>query len=530
MGALYDVTLKQLFAFMAVFIGTAGPLLGAVAVPSVFSDHMVLQRNKPLPIWGWADAGEKVRVSFRKYTVSTTANTVGKWRVALPPMDANREPATLTIQGANEIKIDDVLVGDVWVCSGQSNMQWPISASWNADLTRYAADHPRIRLLTVENAGLQKPMQDFEGSWQVCTSETVNQFSAVGYFFGLRLHQILDIPIGLIDNSWGGSACEAWISRFQLEAENDLFEPILRHWDDLAELPENKEPYDDFEAKLLQWEQELIVAKQFGKKHPVPPKILNNRMAKQHRPANLFNGRVLPIVPYAMRGVIWYQGEHNASRAYQYRDLFPKMIQTWRDVWQQGDFPFYWVQLADFFDEVSEPDESDWAELREAQTMTMDRLKNTGQAVIIDLGEAADIHPRNKLEVGNRLARWALARDYGIDLAYRSPQFDTMSVQDGKSTLKFKSVGQGLRTVDANVVEGFSIAGADRQWHSAKARILDNGEIVEVWSPQVPEPMAVRYAWAFNPICNVFSREGLPLTPFRTDDWPGITTNKVLPR
>jgi sialate O-acetylesterase len=248
-------------------------------------------------------------------------------------------------------------------------------------------------------------------------------------------------------------------------------------------------------------------------------------MVTQNRPSNLYNGRVEPIVPYAIRGAIWYQGESNASRAYQYRHLFPLMIRNWREAWQQGDFPFYWVQLADFQDEPAQPGDSDWAELREAQTMTQDAVPHAGEAVIIDIGEAADIHPRNKLEVARRLARLALANDYGVHMAHKSPRFESLSVHDGKATLTFKERGGGLRTVDRRDVLGFAIAGADRQWHAAQAKLLENGTI-EVWSDAVASPVAVRYAWASNPVCNVFSAEGLPLTPFRTDDWPGVTVDK----
>ncbi len=229
-------------------------------------------------------------------------------------------------------------------------------------------------------------------------------------------------------------------------------------------------------------------------------------------------------MPFAIRGVVWYQGESNASRAYQYRHLFPLMIQNWRDAWQQGDFPFYWVQLADFRAEKPDPSDSDWAELREAQTMTLDQLPNTGEAVIIDIGEAADIHPRNKLEVGERLARLALARDYGYDIAYRSPRFDSLKVEDGKAVLSFEHTGSGLRTVDHAQMLGFIISGPDHQWHPAQAKLRDSTTI-EVWSDAVSEPAAVRYAWADNPVCNVYTKDGLPLTPFRTDDWPGVTAD-----
>jgi sialate O-acetylesterase len=248
-------------------------------------------------------------------------------------------------------------------------------------------------------------------------------------------------------------------------------------------------------------------------------------MKGQHRPANLYHGVLNPIIGYGIRGAIWYQGESNAGRAYQYRHLFPLMISTWRDAWKQGDFSFYWVQLADFRNEVDAPAESGWAELREAQTMTMS-LPNTGQAVIIDLGEGRDIHPRNKQRVAKRLARWALAKDYGIDVPYRSPEYQSMEKQGSKIVLTFDHVGNnGLYTFDVNEPVGFDIAGEDKKFVTAQARLIPPNKI-EVWSDEVSEPVAVRYAWADNPVCNVQSRDGLPLTPFRTDDWPGVTANE----
>jgi sialate O-acetylesterase len=524
-------------------VGVIGSLLvgggatsgwGAVALPSVFSDHMVLQCDKRVPVWGWAEPGEHVVVAIAGQTHEATADPQGKWQLKLDPIPVTHEPLTMVVEASNRIELQDVLAGEVWVCSGQSNMQWSVDVSWNADLAILGAKHPQIRLLTVENAGVQKPIEDFEGQWQVCSPETVPGFSAVGYYFGQQLHEILDVPIGLIDNAWGGSSCEAWVQRELFDQHPDLYGPLMQRWTDKENQTDAKEPYEAYEAGLLEWQQRAIAAKQKGEPVPSQPPRPNTDMITQHRPGNLFNGRVAPIVPFAIRGVIWYQGESNASRAYQYRHLFPLTIQNWRNAWQQGDFPFYWVQLADFRAEHEEPSESDWAELREAQTMAQDQLANTGEAVIIDIGEAADIHPRNKREVGNRLARLALAQDYGVDMAHRSPRYDSMEVSGGKATLSFKHLGDGLRTVDKQELQGFTIAGADQKWHRAQARFPANeaGEggtrpdrtKVVVWSDAVTAPVAVRYAWADNPVCNLYSTEGLPLTPFRTDDWPGVTS------
>jgi sialate O-acetylesterase len=379
----------------------------------------------------------------------------------------------------------DILAGEVWLCSGQSNMEWPVSASSNADLEIAAAKRPNIRLVRVKGLGSQTTVEDFEGGWQVCTPEAVTGFSAVGYFFGRELQDHVDVPVGLIDNSWGGSACEAWIRRDRLEG-NPLYETQLTSWDKVAaEYETTKDPKQQ------------------------------ERLAGNQRPANLYHARLGPVLGYGIKGAIWYQGESNAGRAYQYREMFPLMIQSWREDWKQGDFPFYFVQLADFMAEKAEPTESAWAELREAQTMTQDRLPNTGQAVIIDIGEANDIHPRNKLEVAKRLARWALARDYGQKFVYQSPRYESHEVKGDTVVVKFKEVGGGLRANDVSELKGFAIAGPDRRWTSAEAKI--------VAPDQVPNPAAVRYAWADNPVCNLYNTTGLPATPFRTDDWPGVT-------
>lgn len=517
-------TLAALVSFSCIILAASSGS-AAIALPAMFTDHMVLQRDMPIPVWGWGDPGEHVQVMFAGQTKKGETDPDGRWQVTLDPLPANANPQTMVIKGSNEVEITDVLVGEVWVCSGQSNMQWSVNQTWNADLTIRSAKHPLIRLITNNNAGVQVPLEDFEGAWEVCTPETVPQFSAVGYHFGVQLQQILEVPVGLIDNAWGGSSAEAWVERDRLEADREHFGPLMERWLSDESKPELRDPYEAYEDALLQWQQDAVAAKKAGEPVPNQPPRPNSKMVTQHRPENLFNGRVEPILPYAIRGVIWYQGESNASRAYQYRALFPLMIRNWRDTWQQGEFPFYWVQLADFRPEVQAPGESDWAELREAQTMTLDALDHTGQAVIIDIGEASDIHPRNKEEVGRRLARLALAQDYGIDIAHQSPRYDSLTVEGGKAIVSFRHCGGGLRTVDAKDVEGFAIAGVDQQWHSAQAQILDDKQRIAVWSDAVTEPVAVRYAWADNPVCNVFSQEGLPLTPFRTDDWPGITAD-----
>ena len=330
------------------------------------------------------------------------------------------------------------------------------------------------------------------------------------------------MPVGLINDAWGGSACEAWIRRDILAAD-EKYGPLLKRWEKLENgLSEAKSAY---ESKLAEWTTAAAKAKADGKEPPRRPTNPEDQLRGNSRPGNIYNGVLKPTIGYGIRGVIWYQGESNVGRAYQYRDLFPLMIKSWRDEWGQGNFSFYWVQLADFLPEVPEPRESSWAELREAQTMTA-KLPKTGEAVIIDVGDGHDIHPTNKQDVANRLARLALARDYGVKIAAQSPTYEAMEKHGNKIVLKFKEAGGGLKTADVAEARGFAIAGSDRHFVWATAKIVGPATI-EVWSDNVSDPEAVRYAWADNPVCNVYSAEGLPLTPFRTDDFPAVTAKNV---
>jgi len=427
----------------------------------------------------------------------------------------------LSVQGENEIKIGDVLVGEVWICSGQSNMQWSVNQANDPDLEKAAAKHPKLRMINFPQIGVQEPIWSHpERQWQVCSPETVGGFSAVGYFFARQVHRTLDVPVGMINNAWGGSACEAWVNR-DLLTKTPLFRPLMESW------ILKEKAFDDLSKKTdLDEEQKKQLAQ------------LQNQMRGNARPSNIYNGVLQSHMGYGIRGAIWYQGESNASRAYQYRDLFPLMIKSWRDEWKQGDFPFYWVQLADFMAEKPEPGDSAWAELREAQTMTMKRLPNTGEAVIIDIGEGKDIHPKNKVDVGRRLARWALAETYKVPgIPCRSPLYKSMEKSGNKIVLTFENITPvtqgfpnaqanpavtGWRPFDVNEPRGFAISGDDKKFVWAKAKILVDGRI-EVWADAIKDPAAVRYAWADNPVVNMYSTQGLPLTPFRTDDWPGVT-------
>jgi sialate O-acetylesterase len=500
---------------------------GDVKLPAIFGDHMVMQQGQANRVWGWAAPGEEVTVALADQRHTATTGDDGNWKVTLDPLSAGG-PHELTVTGKNTITYGDVLVGEVWVCSGQSNMEWPVQQAKDADLEARTANFPRMRLITIPHVGTQEPQHEFGGMWQTCSPETVAEFSAVGYFFGRQLHQSLDVPIGLIDNSWGGSACEAWVDRSLLERD-DRYRQLMERWAETERTYDHAAVLAEYQERVKKWEEENAPAspRRFRRPRKPPFSEPSNPLAGQHRPGNLYNGALRPVIGYGIRGAIWYQGEANAGRAYQYRHLFPSMIQQWRDEWDQGDFPFYWVQLADFKRESAEPQESAWAELREAQTMTLSELPNTGEAVIIDLGEADDIHPRDKQNVAKRLARWALARDYGVEIAHESPRFKSMEKQDNKITIRFRVSRQpdaALDAFDGDELTGFAIAGEDKKFVWAQARVSGEDR-VDVWSDEIADPVAVRYAWADNPRCNLRNRAGLPATPFRTDDWPGVTAD-----
>lgn len=498
--------MKFRFLLTLAILLTAVEARADLKMPNIFGNHMVLQQKMPIKVWGWTKPGQDVTVEIGGHSATAKANQDGRFDVTLPEMAADGKTHTMTIKADETQTIEDILVGEVWVCSGQSNMQWSVNASTNPDLERLSAKYPDLRMINFPQVGSQEPILTHDRQWMACTPETVGGFSAVGYFFGRQLHKTLDVPIGMINNAWGGSACEAWINRDVLAAQEE-FKPLLERWETMekqfAALSEKSDATED-EKKTLNG--------------------LRGQMGGNHRPSNIYNGVLKSHLGYTIRGAIWYQGESNAGRAYQYRNLFPLMISNWREEWGQGDFPFYWVQLADFRAENPQPAESDWAELREAQTMTMTKLPNTGEAVIIDIGEGKDIHPKNKVEVGRRLARWALAKEYGVQIAHHSPQYKSMEKQGNKIVLTFDHVDGGWRPFDVGNPVGFAIAGEDKKFVWADGKILQDGRI-EVSSSAVADPVSVRYAWADNPVCNMFDNAGLPLTPFRTDDWPGVTIN-----
>lgn len=520
------MNMRFLTIFSLLILLTPQTTRADVTLNNLFGDHMVLQQGIANKIWGKADPGENILVSIAKQKHSTIAKEDGNWSIQLDAIVEYGGPHTLTVTANNIIMLQDILVGEVWICSGQSNMQFSVQQADDADLEMVTAQLGQIRLISVPQVGTQEPQWNFKGEWAVCSPETVGSFSAVGFFFGRQIHQTLNVPVGLIDNAWGGSACEAWIDR-KLLSSDEQFTPLLDRWSTTeSDMPKALMAY---EKKIDLWKQASEKARTENKSAPRRPRNPESLLTGNSRPGNIYCGVLSPTVGYGIKGAIWYQGESNASRAAQYRELFPYMITSWRNEWGIGDFPFYWVQLADFKAENVDPTESEWAELREAQTMTLKKIKNTGEAVIIDLGEGKDIHPRNKIDVAKRLARLALAETYDIPrIVCRSPQYQSMKKHGNKIVLFFshvKAQANGWRPFDVRDPIGFTIANSNKKFVAANARILADGHI-EVWSDTISDPIAVRYAWADNPICNMYSSEGLPLTPFRTDNFPSITEGR----
>jgi sialate O-acetylesterase len=496
------------------------PARAEVKLPALIGDNMVLQEGKRVAIWGTAEPGEQVRVTLGEEKATAAADGEGRWKVELGPLKAGG-PFEMTVTGKNSITLHNVAVGEVWICSGQSNMEMAVGNSpraWggvlNAAEEIAAGNYPMIRQFTVRKAVAGQPQRDAEGEWKVANPETVGEFSAVAYFFGRDLYKALNVPVGLIDSSWGGTPAEAWTSAPALAADPEL-KTILDEWKEkTAEYPKLLE---QFQRELKGWEQSSEKAEAEGRPAPPPPQMPADPRSNSWRAAGLYNGMIAPLLPYTMAGAIWYQGESNADRAYQYRKLFPAMIRNWRRAWGEVDFPFLFVQLAGFRQPWAP--RTAWAELREAQTMAL-ALPKTGMAVTVDIGEPYDIHPKNKQEVGRRLALAAEAIAYGRKVVYSGPMYDSMSVEGAGVRLRFTHAGGGL-VAKGESLKGFEIAGEDRRFVAAEARI--SGETVVVRSSKVPHPVAVRYGWDDYPECNLYNKAGLPASPFRTDDWPGVT-------
>jgi sialate O-acetylesterase len=478
----------------------AATLPAAVKLPALISDHMVLQEGRPVRIWGTADAGETVQVALQTQSVSVKAGADGKWTAWLRPLMAGG-PLDLTI---DNIAIHDVLVGEVWLGSGQSNIEFRLATAVNHDDEIAAANYPLIHLFQVKHAVAEQPLDDVVGQWQVCTPATVKSFSAVEYFFGRHLQQNLHVPMGLIESDWGGTPAQSWISHPALENDAAL-KYVLDEWDTvMTRYPAAKQRYDD---QLTEWNRTSAEAKAQGKTAPNRP---NAPAGPGHpnTPAGLYNGMIAPLTPYAIRGAIWYQGESNANEphAFRYRRLFGGMIEDWRDKWGEGDFPFLFVQLANY------QTNGWWPVLRESQSETL-RLANTGMALAIDVGEPKDIHPKNKQDVGLRLALAARAIAYHQPVEYSGPMFQTAATEGGAMRAYFTHA-DGMRAAGGAAIAGFEIAGADGKFVAAQARV--EGDTVVASNPQVDAPVAVRYGWADDPGCNLVKDVGLPASPFRS--------------
>jgi len=461
----------SLIAISTIALLTAGPAWAEVKLAPLFTDHAVLQRDMPVPIWGWAEPGEEVTVTLAGQEKTAKADNEGHWKVRLEKMPAGG-PHELKVADGSSIQLADILVGEVWLASGQSNMAWPVSRANNFPEEQKAAKYPEIRMFTVARQPADEPQSKCNGQWVVCSPETVGGFSATAYFFGRELHKELDVPVGLINTSWGGTPIQSWTSMPAME-----------------KVPEIKEAVDEWMSRK-------------------PP----------HRPACLFNGMVAPLVPYALRGGIWYQGESNAGRyaPHLYGSQLATMIGDWRSRWEQGDFPFIHVQLPNFKQPQKNPvEDTGWVTVRDGMRDVLRTVPNTGMAITLDIGEAGDIHPRNKQDVGRRLAAWALANTYDKDVVASGPLFTGHEKQGDKIVLKFDHVGKGLK-VKGEKLEGFAIKGAEGDWVWAEAEIT-GPHTVTVSSPQVDNPAAVRYAWADNPKATLFNSADLPAAPLKTD-------------
>ena len=650
-------TRTNLLLFVSIFIHFYTPLLANIRLPQLFTSHMVLQRDRPIPIWGWADAKETITITFKGQTQTVVAGKDGTWRITLKPEPAGG-PFDLSFKGKNQIVLQDILLGDVWICSGQSNMEWEVEETENAPQEIANANFSQIRHFKVNKTLALVPQTDVPSSsgWTVCSPESVSKYTAVGYFFARTLHQKRNIPIGLINTSWGGTMVETWISKEAFAQNADFKEMIadlpvidldslskvkkaalnkhvlrlqgpfsdsstISQWKNLNYNDENwpnlaapgnweNQPLGELDGQVwLRKSFELDSAEQiknavlhlskiddwddtylngvligstdrytFLRKYAIPAgllrkgknviavkvtdtgggggiwgdaadlylemdqkqlslagywkfqvadiSIISHGVGPNDYPTLLYNAMIAPLIPVGIKGAIWYQGESNADRAEEYQKSFSLMINDWRKRWNQGDFPFYFVQLASFKAQNGNSNQgSTWAELREAQTNTL-QLPHTGMAITTDIGNPEDIHPRNKQDVGKRLAALALNNDYGQATICQGPTLNTMTLEGNRAILSFGNLGTGLMTKDKyGYLRGFEIAGADQKFYYAKAWIENNH--VVVFQENVPTPVAVRYGWADEASDNnLYNQEGFPAPPFRTDNWPGITAGR----
>jgi len=488
-----------------------------VMLAPLFRDGAVLQQGQPVPVWGRAVAGEKIAVTFGGQTVGATTGADGRWTVVRAPLAASALGADLVARGQNIVAVHDVVVGEVWLCSGQSNMEWPVERAQEAAKEIAAAHYPLIRQIQIEQTVADTPRETVGGEWQAASPATVGKFTAVGYFFARDLFQKLGVPIGIVHSSWGGTPVESWLSPAAL-ASNPAFAMVGERWrKNLAEYPANKSAYD---RALADWTKAEATAQMQGTKaHAAflqrqPRPRAPRGPGDSWTPTGPFNGMISPLLPYALRGALWYQGESNSERPGEYYALFAALITSWRAHFGQGDFPFYWVSLANY-KMPSDPTGTAFASLREAQAQAL-ALPNTGQALAIDIGDPDTIHPTNKQEVGRRLALIAKARIYHIPCDWSGPVFAGATPEHGAMRVRFVHDEGGLLAHD-RPVQSLEVAGADRKFHPAQGRI--EGAALVVSAREVPAPVAVRYAWKNSPEANLFNGAGLPAAPFRSDNW-----------
>ena len=521
--------IRHLVIFSSILFSGFSTLQADVQLAGLFTDHMVLQRQSRVPVWGTAADGEKVTVAIGDQTHTTTAQQ-GRWRIHLNPLKAGG-PHKLTVSGTNTLTIQDVLVGEVWLCSGQSNMAMTVARAKDFDSEQKAAKHPQLRMYTVSKNATPKLQTDCKGTWQICQPDTVGTFSAAAYFFGRKLQQELNVPVGLINSSWGGTDVAAWTSLPAQQAvaaivpKLEAYNKTIASYDATATAARN-------EKALERWKAAAAKARAAGEKIPRRPRLQADPAVNQNRPANLYNGMIHPLVGYAIRGAIWYQGERNSKNipdGQLYASQLKTMITDWRKRWGIGDFQFITVQLPNFKARQNEPiQNTGWVAVRESELKSL-RLPNTGIAITTDVGEANDIHPKNKQTVGLRLALWALGTTYGQEIVHSGPLFSSLqlkaarktakgTLRPGTLTLYYEHVGDALKTSDGKKLRGFAIAGEDRVFHHAFAVINEDGTVT-VMNKAVEKPVAVRYNWSDNPDGNLVNSVDLPAAPFRTDGW-----------
>ena len=490
----------------------AGSLQAAepITLGSLFTDHAVLQREMPVPVWGQGEPGSKLIVEFAGQQQSATVDKDGRWMVRLDAMPASAEGRALTVKPDPEgapLTRQDILVGEVWICSGQSNMAFGLKSSVNGPEAIAAAGDAGLRLFAATARAVDEPQSTIGGAWAVDSEQSATNFSAVGYFFGKELRQKLGVPVGLIKSAVGGTVAEAWTARGELDS-NPVLHPLLDQQAlRLSSHPKALETYKAREPELLAaWEAAAEKAKAAGKPAPRKPVPPEDPSTSKNRPTGLYNGSIAPLQPYAIRGAIWYQGESNSGRGKEYQTLFPAMINSWRKAWNQGDFPFLFVQIT--------PHNGMSPEVREAQRVTVETTPYTAMAVTVDIGHPTDIHPKEKQPIGVRLSLAARALVYGESIEYSGPTYDSMSVAGNRVTLRFKHLGGGL-VAKGGDLKGFTIAGEDGKFVDARAAI--DGETIVVSSDAVTAPVAVRYGWTNVPDVNLYNAAGLPASPFQTD-------------